>query len=373
MRHGLLSNLYNLLPGVHTRRITKRRTSMSLETFIRAMPKVELHVHLEGAIQPATLLELARRNNVTLPATGLEDLRAWYTFTGFPHFAEIYATASSCLLGPEDIELIAREFLAGQAAQNIRYSEVTYTAYTHYKYRGMSFEDQLAALNRARAWAEAELNTSMGLIIDIPREFPMAEDEPMMMAGWVRRGLGRGVVALGLAGLEAGHPPGKFKEAFAYAREGGAPAVVHAGETAGAESIWGALLDLHAVRIGHGVRCLEDPELVAELRARQTPLEVCPTSNVCLGVTPSLAEHPLPRLLAEGLYVTLNSDDPPMFNTTLTGEYQAVAQTFGLGADALEQLVLNAVRASLLPAAARASLEARFRSELTRLRVEHSV
>src|SRR5262249_32669473 len=148
---------------------------------------------------------------------------------------------------------------------------------------------------------------------------------------------------------EAGHPPELFKEAFELARSAGLAAVPHAGEIAGAASIWGALEVLHAQRIGHGVRCLEDARLVEYLRSHQIPLEVCPTSNVCLGVAPSLAEHPLPHLLAEGLYVTLNSDDPPMFNTTLTNEYQRAAETLGFNAESLETLALNAVRASLLP------------------------
>jgi adenosine deaminase len=175
-------------------------------------------------------------------------------------------------------------------------------------------------------------------------------------------------VALGLGGIESGHPPELFQEAFARARAAGLPAVPHAGETGGAESVRAALTALKAQRIGHGVRCLEDPELVAELRDRQIPLEVCPTSNVCIGVAPSLDEHPLPRLLDEGLYVTINSDDPPMFNTTLTDEYMRAAQILGCGAETIEQLAINAVRASLLPEAARAEMERRFHTEFSRLR-----
>ncbi len=342
---------------------------MTLETFIQAMPKVELHVHLEGSIRPETLLTLAQRHQVDLPAKTVEELQAWYTFTDFPHFVEIYLTLSSCLRTPDDIELIGREFLAGQAAQNIRYSEVTYTAYTHYRSRKLPFQDQLAALNRARAWAEAEYGVSMGLIIDIPRD--VSAEEGMLTAEWVIGGLGDGVIALGLGGPEVGHPPEKFAEAFARARAAGVPGIPHAGETMGPESIWGALRSLHAVRLGHGVRCLEDPALVAELRERQIPLEVCPTSNVCLKVVPDFARHPLPRLLAEGLYVTLNSDDPPMFNTTLTQEYLAAAQTFNLTVEALTGLVLNGVRASLLPTATRLQLEQQFQAEFAALRVEN--
>jgi adenosine deaminase len=341
---------------------------MSLESFIRAMPKVELHVHLEGAIAPATLLELARRNRVTLPADTVEGLRAWYAFTDFDHFVQVYLGVSACICTPEDIELVAREFLAGQAAQGIVYSEVTYTAYTHYHFKGLAFEDQLAALNRTRRSA-AELGTDMQLVIDIPR-FISAE-EGLRVADWAVSGMGDGVAALGLGGPEVNNPPERYREAFARARAAGLARVPHAGETVGPESIWGALRVLDADRIGHGVRCLEDPELVAELRRRQVPLEVCPTSNVCLGVVPRLADHPLPRLLAEGLYVTLNSDDPPMFNTSLTDEYLAAARTFGLGAEDLEGLVLAGVRAALLPAEERRELEERCRQGFGRMRKKH--
>lgn len=341
---------------------------MSLDTFIRRMPKVELHVHLEGSIQPETLLLLAERNSVTLPATTVEGLRQWYTFTGFPHFVEIYLAISSCIRSPEDIEFIAREFLRGQATQRILHSEATFTPFTHYSSdRRIPFEDQIAALGRARDWAARELKISVGWVLDIVRNVrPIAHG--LTVADWAISGMDRGVVALGLGGIEAGNPPELFQEAFDRARAAGLPAVPHAGEIAGAESIWGALRTLKAQRIGHGVRCLEDPELVAELRDRQIPLEVCPTSNVCLGVAPSLAEHPLPRLLDEGLYITINSDDPPMFNTTLTDEYVRAAQILGCGAETIEQLAINAVRASLLPEAARVEMERRFHEEFARLR-----
>jgi adenosine deaminase len=331
---------------------------MTLEAIIRAMPKVELHVHLEGSIEPGTLLELARRNDVALPATSEAELRAWYTFRNFPHFIEVYRTISRCIRTADDLELIGRAFLAGQAAQGIVYSEVTFTAQTHAFNYGLPFGEQLAALNRARRWAEAELDVSMGLVIDIAREVSPADG--LEVASWVIGAHGDGVVALGLGGSEVGNPPEKFAAAFARARDAGVPLVLHAGETAGPASIWGALAQ-GSRRIGHGVRCLEDAALVAELRERQVPLEVCPTSNVRLGVAPSLAEHPFPRLLDAGLYVTLNSDDPPMFGTTLTDEYLAAARTFSLDRPAIEHLALNAARATLLPPDRAAALVARLR------------
>ncbi len=343
---------------------------MSFDTFIRRLPKVELHVHLEGSIQPETLLLLARRNNVTLPATTVEGLRQWYRFTDFPHFVEIYLAISACVCSPEDIEFIAREFLRGQAAQRIMHSEVTFSPFTHYSTnKRIPFEDQMAALGRARAWAASELEISVGWVLDIVRNVRPIE-HGLTVADWAISGIENGVVALGLGGIEAGNPPEIFQEAFDRARAAGLPAVPHAGETAGAESVRGAVRTLKAQRIGHGVRCLDDPELVAELRDHQIPLEVCPTSNVCLGVAPSLAGHPLPRLLDEGLYVTINSDDPAMFNTTLTDEYLRAAQILGCNVKTIEQLAINAVRASLLPETSRVDMERRFRAEFAQLREE---
>jgi len=187
----------------------------------------------------------------------------------------------------------------------------------------------------------------MSLTIDYPRH--LDPDEFVGVAHWAVDNMDRGVSALGLGGPEVGYPPELFERAFAVAKEAGLPSVPHAGETEGAASIRGALHALYAVRIGHGVRCLEDADLVAELRERQIPLEVCPTSNVCLGVAPSFAEHPLPRLLDAGLNVTLNSDDPPMFGTTLTDEYLKAAAAFGLGAGDVRDLVVRAADATLLP------------------------
>ncbi|GAK61280.1 adenosine deaminase [Candidatus Vecturithrix granuli] len=344
---------------------------MSLTSFIQAMPKVELHVHLEGATRPETLLTLARRNHVKLPSDTVEGIRQWYAFTDFSHFIEVYLALCQCICTPEDIEVLTREFLQGQAAQHILYSEVTYTAFTHFRQHQLPFEEQLQAINRARHWAEQELGVSMGIVLDISRD--VSPDEGMIIADWAIRGMGNGIVAFGLGGPEIGHPPEKFQAAFDRVRAAGLPSVPHAGEIAGPESMWGALRALHADRIGHGVRCLEDPELVAELRARQIPLEVCPTSNVCLKVAPDIASHPLPHLLDEGLYVTINSDDPPMFNTTLTEEYCTIAETFSFDIEHLQQFVLNAVNVSFLPEDQRISLECTVKQEFIRLKEEHHI
>jgi adenosine deaminase len=337
-----------------------------VKQFITQMPKVELHVHLEGSVQPQTLLKLARRHHLSLPADTVESLRRWYTFRDFAHFLEIYLTIAACLRTAEDIELISREFLIGQAKQNIRYSEVTFTPHNQFRINDLEFHPQLDAVNRARAWAEKELGVRMGIIMDIPRN--VSPEEGLMIAGWAVDRYGDGLVAFGLGGPEVGNPPEKFQAAFDRVREAGLPCILHAGETAGPTSIWSAIRIADSRRIGHGVRAVEDDQLMAYLRQTQIPLEVCPTSNVCLKVFPSLVAHSLPRLMEQGLYVTINSDDPPMFNTTLTNEYLLSHQTFGWSQNRIEQLVLNAVDATLLSKPERQTMRQAFIAEFERLR-----
>jgi adenosine deaminase len=317
-----------------------------IEKFITQMVKVELHVHLEGSVRPQTLLKLAKRHHVDLPAHDIKSLRQWYTFRDFNHFIDIYRTISNCLRTAEDIELITREFLTGQAEQNIVYSEVTFTPHNQYITSGLGFHEQMDAVNRARAWGEKELGVRMGIIMDIPRNVSATAGD--LIAGWAIERYGDGLIAFGLGGPEIGNPPEKFQTAFDRVRAAGIPCILHAGETEGPASIWGAIRVANSQRIGHGVRAVEDFALMDYLRDQQIPLEVCPTSNVCLKVFPSLAEHSLPQLLEHGLYVTINSDDPPMFNTTLTHEYITGQKTWNWSYETIKKLVLNAVNAALL-------------------------
>jgi len=320
---------------------------MSIEQLITKMPKVELHVHLEGSVRPETLLKLAKRHYVALPADDVEGLRKWYTFRDFDHFIDIYMTISSCLRTADDIELIAREFLLGQAEQNIRYSEVTFTPFNQYDLNRLGFHDQIDAVNRARAWAEKELGVRMGIIMDIPRLVTPEAGE--LIAEWAIERYGDGIIGFGLGGPEVDNPPEKFQSAFDRVNAAGLPCILHAGETVGPSSIWSAIRVADTRRIGHGVRAIEDLQLMEYLRETQLPLEVCPTSNICLKVYPSPQEHSLPQLIAQGVYVTINSDDPPMFNTTMTNEYLQGHTVFGWDAQFIQQLVLNAVKVTLLP------------------------
>ncbi len=338
---------------------------MSLNEFIKAMPKAELHVHLQGATQPETLLQLARRHNIPVPAQTVDEMREWYAFRDFDHFIDVYDVICECFRTGEDIELAFREFSEGQAAQNIRYTEVTFTPPRH-----IVWAEQLAALKRGRDWARHELGIIVNVILDIPREHDV--DDANRIADWVIDGARAGVVvAIGLGGPEVGNPAERFSEAFDRMQAVGIPAVLHAGEHVGAESIWDALNNGHSVRIGHGVRCLEDPKLVDYLRERQIPLEVCPTSNVLLKVCKTLSEHPLPKLMEAGLYVTVNSDDPPMFNATLTDELIRCAETFNWDAERVEQLTLNALGAAFYPE--RQGLVDDYRAAFVQLREQYGL
>jgi len=340
---------------------------MKLRDLVREMPKVELHVHLEGSILPETLLALAERNGVRLRANDVEGLKEFYRFTDFDHFIQTYFAISRCLRTLDDFRLIAYRFGVEMARQNIRYAEVTFTPHTNVTNTGLPFEDILAALNEGRSQAEQELGVRFQWVLDIVRDHP---DSRHQVAEWAASALDDGVVGFGLGGTERGHPPEWFEDAFGVARAAGLHSVPHAGEVAGPESVWGAIRALGAERIGHGVRSIEDPALVDYLREHQIPLEVSPTSNLCLGVYSSLEEHPIRRLWDHGLYVTVNSDDPPMFNTDLIREYEALVEHVGFDAADLERLSLNALDASFLPNREKAELRQSFQSEFAALRAQ---
>ncbi|HEV7662572.1 MAG TPA: adenosine deaminase [Chloroflexota bacterium] len=318
------------------------------------MPKAELHLHFQGSIRPPTLLALAQRNRIDLPADDLDGLRRWFHFRDFAHFVEVYATLRACLVNAADYELVTHELGAELAAQDIRYAEVTVTPGPEV-YRGLR-EAFFDGLTRGRQRVRQEFNVELRWIFDIPRrtvtlypDLPLAD----FITSMAIDGKNDGVVALGLAGTERGYPPEPFEPWFDRARAAGLHSTPHAGETAGPASIWGALNALGAERLGHGVRAIEDPTLVRHLVEHGIPLEVCPTSNIELGVYPSLAEHPLAQLYAAGVRVTVNTDTPAIFETSLTHEIGLLSTHFGLPDAAVQEIVDNAFEVSFLSPAER--------------------
>jgi aminodeoxyfutalosine deaminase len=347
---------------------------MSIQTYLRAAPKVELHVHLEGSIRPSTVLELARRNDVTLPHTTLEGFREWFRFRDFSHFIEVYGVVSRCLRTAEDYELIAYELASELARQNCRYAEVGFCPSFHAR-EGVANATYLRGLSRARDRARSTLDVEIAWVFEISRAMRGGETETMRWAeytvGVAIEAMTEGVTALGLGGPEVGHPAETFAPFFERARVAGLHSYPHAGEHVGPASIRGALTALGAERIAHGVRAIEDPELVSHLTAKGIALDVCPTSNVRLGVYPSLRDHPLARLQAQGVAITVNSDDPALFDTTLNDEVATLADPFGLPVSAIDEILLNGLRYSFLSEPRKRQREATHRAELHRLKALH--
>jgi aminodeoxyfutalosine deaminase len=316
---------------------------------IAAAPKAELHLHFQGSIRPATLLALARRHHIDLPADDVDGVRAWFRFRDFAHFVEIYAVLRACLVEAAGCVWVADERGADLAAQNVRYAEVTVTPGPEV-YRGIR-ERFFDGLSLGRKQVRDDFGVDLRWIFDIPRrtvtlhpDLPLAD----FITDMAINGRHAGVVALGLAGTEAGYPPEPFESWFDRARAAGLHSAPHAGETAGPDSIWGAIKALGAERLGHGVRAVEDPELIAHLVEHAVALEVCPTSNVELGVYPSFDHHPLTRLYAAGVRLTVNTDTPAIFGTTLTSELALLATRFHLPEVAIHDIVNSAFAASFL-------------------------
>jgi adenosine deaminase len=317
-----------------------------LRAFVAGLPKAELHVHHVGSASPQAVAQLAARHEGTTPVPADPDeLAEYFTFTDFAHFIEVYLSVVDLIRTPEDVWTLTYEVAAALAAQQVRYAELTVTPYSTVV-RGVAAPAFCEAIEDARLRAEADLGVVLRWCFDIPGEAGAdAADLTLDMALTDRPA---GLVSFGLGGPEMGVPREAFAPYFTKARAAGLHSVPHAGESTGPETIWDAIRHLGAERIGHGIAAVRDPELLAYLAGTGTVLEVCPTSNVRTRSVPSLAEHPLPALVAAGVPVTINSDDPPMFSTTLTDEYLVAARLLSLDQAGVAELARGAVRASFL-------------------------
>ena len=327
-----------------------------LPALLRAMPKAELHLHIEGSLEPELIFVLARRNGVKLPYAGVEALRAAYAFTDLQSFLDIYYAGASVLLQEQDFFDMAWAYFERAAADNVVHAELFFDPQTHTS-RGVPLPSVIQGLEHACRRAHAELGISASLILCFLRH--LSEDEALatLDAALPHK---RHFIGVGLDSSERGHPPEKFARAFAKAAAAGLKCVAHAGEEGPPQYIRDALDLLKVQRIDHGVRCLEDPDLVKRLARDRIPLTVCPLSNVKLRVFKSLREHNLPALLAAGLCATVNSDDPAYFggylNQNFVETFEALPQ---LGVAHAYQLARNSFEASFIDAAAKAALVAR--------------
>jgi len=326
-----------------------------LTGFVRGLPKAELHVHHVGSASMRIVGELAERHPGTVPSEP-EALRAFYEFRDFAHFIEVYLAVVDLVRTPEDVRYLTYEVARELATeQQVRYAELTCTPYTAVL-AGVAIEGWTEAIEDARVAAERDFGLTLRWIYDVPGESGLPAAETTL-----RYALDHGpeaLVGFGLGGPEIGVPRPQFKPYFDAARAAGLRSLPHAGETTGPETIWHALRDLGAERIGHGTSAVEDPELLAHLAEHGVPLEVCPSSNVATRAVATLEEHPLARLVEAGVVVTINSDDPPMFATSLNREYEIAAELLSLDEQGVADLARAAVDASYAPAQVRTDLHA---------------
>jgi adenosine deaminase len=315
-----------------------------LDRLIVALPKTELHVHIEGTLEPEMMLALAARNNVTLPWADLAAVDAAYKFTDLQSFLDVYYQGAAVLLQAQDFEDLMWAYLERAAADGVRHAEIFFDPQTH-THRGVGFGVFMEGFTRAMDRAEDELGLTSDLILCVVRHLP-PEDAIATITDAIGH-LDR-VVAIGMDSSERGHPPEPYVEAYRLAAAQGLRAVAHAGEEGPPAYITGALDVLGVSRIDHGVRSLEDPALVARLRQEQIPLTVCPLSNVVLHVVERIEDHPMRRLMDEGLIVCVNSDDPAYFGGYVADNYRALVTGLGFGREEIVALARNSIVASFL-------------------------
>ncbi len=343
---------------------------MATSEFIRTLPKAELHLHLEGSVDPLTLAELSRRHPTPLPAEenrygqnpesgrvlAEDDVRALYRYEDFFGFLMAFKAVTERLRTPEDYELITYRLMRRLAAENVAHAEVYVSVGVIY-WRGQQFDPIFEGLERGRERGQRDFGVSLLWIFDAVRHF--GAEAAQRVADTALKFRERNVVGLGIGGDERRGPPAWFRDVYKQTAAHGLRLTAHAGESAGPESIWGAL-EIGAERIGHGLTAIQDATLVERLQRDQVPIEICLSSNLRTGCCASVAEHPLRRYFDAGLLVTLSTDDPAMFGTSLAQEYALAQQTFGFTDAELQTLAMNSFRASFLPEAHKTEFLAQF-------------
>ncbi len=326
-------------------------TDATLAPFIAGLPKAELHLHIEGSLEPELMFELAQRNRIAIPYASVEEVRAAYSFSNLQDFLDIYYAGADVLRTEQDFHDLAVAYFRRAAADRVRHAEIFFDPQTHTD-RGIPFQVVADGLLSGMAAAKADLDVSSSLILCFLRHLDEGAAFATLKAAepWLDR-----IIGVGLDSSEVGHPPSKFQRVFDAAGSLGLKRVAHAGEEGPPDYVWQALDLLKIDRMDHGNRSMEDPALVARLAEEGMTLTVCPLSNHKLCVVDDLADHPVPEMLAQGLNVTLNSDDPAYFGGYVNANYQALADHAGLTRDQIVQVAVNSFEGSFLPDADKAA------------------
>lgn len=337
---------------------------------IQAIPKVELHIHIEGTLEPELVFEMAKRNNITLPFSSPEELRQAYQFHDLQSFLDLYYQACGVLITKQDYYDMTMAYMRRSYQDNLAHAEIFVDPQSHTS-RGIPFEDVLDGMTEALQDAEKEFGVTHAIIVSILRH--LDSDSAMELIEttleYCEKRPNSPIIGIGLDSSELGHPPSKFIEAFAKAREHGLKVCAHAGEEGPASYIVDALDLLKVDRVDHGVRCLEDEALVERLVKEQTPLTVCPHSNVKLCVFASMKDHNIRVLLQKGLCASIHSDDPSYFSGYIGDNYKSVAYALELDQDEILQLAKNAINGSFLNESKKAELHARLERSTSSLQV----
>lgn len=328
----------------------------TVQQFIDRMPKAELHVHLEGSIDLSTVKKLAE-------VCG-ETVDEMYHYNNFRGFLSTYKKVCQLLRRLEDFELITYEMLTRLAEQNVRYAEVFISPSIHWR-GGLPMDKVLENVYNGRDRAFVNFGIETKFIFDAVRQWGVKDVD--YMVDLAIENMGEGVVGIGIGGDEIAAPPELFAQAYERAKRRGLGLTAHAGEVAGATSVWNAIKFLKVDRIGHGIKSEEDTNLLRYLAEKQVPLDLCPTSNLRTGAIQSIEEHPIRKFFDAGLFITLNSDDPAIFSTTLTEEYLLLADRFGFTTSEIKTLVLNSLHASFLPPERKRLKRSLFEAEINRL------
>jgi len=341
-----------------------------IKQFIIEMPKVELHLHLEGAIPLETLLHLIQRRGNEPSINTLDDLRRKLIYTDSTHFGEVWTWKNTFITEEKDFEEIAYQVLRGLHQQNARYVEAFYSPGDYWR-QGLSAQGITEYLIKGKERASHDFGIKSELIVDLIRN-----DGPrigMQRLEELTPYLGKGLIGIGLGGSEREFPADPYTDVYKEAKERGFRLTAHAGETAGADSVWAAVEKLHVERIGHATRANEDQKLISLLQEKQIPLEMCVISNVKRRVCKSMKDHPIKGYLEQGLMVTVNSDDPTMFNTSITQEYLALVQELDFSLSDLKRLVMNSIEASFMSDSDKELMKSQFEREWKQLLNKYTV
>jgi len=336
---------------------------MDVDGLIRALPKVEQHIHIVGSIRPETLLWLAEEGELEKPFKTLKDARRFFKYRDFPHFITIYTTVLDCITKEDQFERITYEMLENDARCNVRYVEASFSAFDHAK-KGLDYGLMIDAINRGVYRAHCDFGMECNLRIDLVRNY--GPDVGMEVLDLIEQ-KGDNIVSVDIGGSEEMFPPKPYAPVYHRAKEMGLHLVAHAGEAAGPESIWEAVKYLNVERIGHGVAASRDPELMNFLLKRGITIEMCPISNLRTRVVSSLKRHPIRTFLERGLMVTVSTDDPSMFNTDMNNEYLQLHRNLNFTIPELFKLSLNAIDSSFLPERRRINMRESFAKEYQRM------